>query len=112
MKIKVRKDAARIYARQYQEAYVPPNFREWMDKLRAIQGKTLEVETEYLFKDQYNTAPVPGVSERGLRLAEEYVEEVIDDVRPGKARCNWCGKTTEAKKPCRNCGKVEYLEEF
>ena len=58
-------------------------------------------------------APVPGVSEYGLRIMDESVEEVIGDVRPGKAKCGWCGEITEAtNKVCPKCGKDEYMKVF
>lgn len=43
---------------------------------------------------------------------EEVVEEVIDDERPGKARCNWCGKVSDNQLICMACGKRDFLEVF
>ena len=55
--------------------------------LKQIEGMIVEVETEQLFKDQFNTVPVPNVSENGLRIMQNLVKEVIDDIRPQMMRC-------------------------
>lgn len=110
MKIKIKDNAARVYTSRFRGAAVP-DYR-WTQVLRAIQGMTIEVETEFLFKNQFNTVSIPGISENGLRIMEESVEYVIDDERPGKARCQWCGTTTPSGEPCKKCGKTEYLEDL
>ena len=43
-------------------------------RLIACAGQELKVETEYLFRDQFNTT-------NGLRIMERNVAEVIDDER-------------------------------
>lgn len=116
MKIKIKKDAKAIYIRE-QTKHLPPSAPgninwDWARMLEQVQGMTLEVETEYLFKDQFNTGPIPGVSEHGMRIMESVVEEVIDDERPGKARCQWCGKTSMTTDKCSHCVKEDYLTVF
>ena len=106
MEIKIKDNAASLYAKK--GCTVP----RWYDTLCKIEGMTLEVETEYLFRDQFNTVPVPGVSNCGLRIMAESVECVIDDVRPGKMRCNYCGKCQNKQSFCNHCGKETYLENF
>jgi hypothetical protein len=86
--------------------------RDYVAMLDACSGMILKVETEYLFKNQFNTAPIEGISKLGLRVMEKFVAEVIDDERPGKARCNWCGKTSATLDKCQHCEKSEYLEVF
>jgi len=108
MKIRIREDAELYY---YEENRGKVNHK-WAEIIAAIEGQILEVDTEYLFKDQFNTKPIPGISKNGLRIMEAYVTEVIDDERPGKARCNWCGKTSTNTETCQHCGKSEYLEKF
>jgi len=111
MKILIKKTAASDYARQFRGSRIP-NW-DWYNKLKAVEGKTLEVETKHLFKDQFNTPPIPGVSELGLRIMEDSVERVIDDERPGKVRCNWCGANCSADElECPNCRNSGYLEPF
>jgi predicted Zn-ribbon and HTH transcriptional regulator len=89
---------------------------EWAIVLQSIQGRRLKVETEYLFKDQFNTAPIKGVSKYGLRIMKESVEKVYNDERIGKGRCNWCGKTvfmSDVKyDACPECKSIGYIEDF
>lgn len=110
MKIKLYDDAVRRYSSRFTGTMIPNT--QWLDILSKVQGMTLEVETRYLFKDQYNTVPIPGVSEIGLRVMDESVEYVIDDERPGMAHCWWCGKTSNAGDTCDHCGETGYLENF
>ena len=109
MKIRINKAAKLIYVNSVSPSAV--NW-EWAELMRKIAGMTLEVETNDLFKDQYNTVPIPGIAEKGLRIPQNVVEEVIDDERPGKARCRWCGRTRPAQGVCMACGKTDYLEVF
>lgn len=53
-----------------------------------------------------------GICVSGLRIMESSVSEVIDDERPGKARCNWCGQTSLDTGICSHCDNTEYLEVF
>jgi hypothetical protein len=65
-----------------------------------------------LFKHEFNTKAIPGVSKEGIRVMEEYVEEVIDDIRHGKARCDLCEEVSNSVEVCTNCGRTDYLEPF
>ena len=86
---------------------------KWYEILKKIDGKTLEVETKYLFKDQFNTVPIKDVSEQGLRIMGNMVDEVMDDVRIDKKKCCYCGTVTEnINKKCPKCNKSEYFEEW
>lgn len=80
--------------------------------LKPVSGRLLTVETDFLFGDQFNTAPVPGISESGFRVMIADVSEIIGDIRPDYMRCNWCGKCSLKRDVCLNCGKSEYLEYF
>lgn len=115
MKIKIYDDAQDRYVRK--AALTGIVNWDWAEKLAQIEGQIIEVDTKYLFKDQYNTVPIPGVSATGLRIMDESVEEVIDDERPGKGRCYYCGRTVEAvdnpdEAKCKYCSKVGYIENF
>ena len=71
----------------------------------------LEVETEHLFSDQFNTAPIQNVSENGVRIMIEDVVEIKDDVRDGVVKCQWCyGYDKDNDGACDKCGKTEYLK--
>jgi len=108
MKIRIKDDAAAIYCRQFVLQQIPN--RDWADKLRAVKGMTLVVETDHLFRDQYNTVPIPGVSEIGLRIHDESVEEVIDDERLDKVKCGYCGHQGFTTRICGKCGKSKYMQ--
>lgn len=111
MKIKIKGNAHELYVASIAAGNVPSLNDDWYGKLKAIAGKTLVVETKYLFKDQFNTAPIEGVSELGLRVMVQSVEEVIDDEREWSMRCNYCGKTSRVSPKCTHCeGEDKYLE--
>jgi hypothetical protein len=40
------------------------------------------------------------------------VEEVIDDARIGKMKCNYCGASSKVANFCCECGKSQYLQAF
>jgi len=80
--------------------------------LKAIQGQWVEIETDHLFADQFNTVPIPGVSENGMRLMVEDVEEIEDDARIGVIKCSYCfGYDHNHDGFCDNplCGSPDYL---
>lgn len=110
MKIIIKENAKSIYMQSNRRSV---NW-EWAEKIEKLQGKTLEVETEFLFNNQFNTAPNE-VSEKGMRIMEVLVSKVIDDARIGKQRCSYCGKVSEIKgneKTCPHCNESDHLETF
>ena len=111
MKIKLFADASERYRVRCCMPAQPLDQR-YFEMLEAVDGQALEVETEHLFEDQYNTAPITGVSDNGLRVMDYLVEEVIDDARIGKMKCNYCGTSAEVAVSCPKCGKSEYLKAF
>jgi predicted RNA-binding Zn-ribbon protein involved in translation (DUF1610 family) len=76
-----------------------PLERSYEKALNALRGKVVEVDTAYLFDDQYNTHPIPGISAQGLRIHDWAVEEVINDQRRGKGTSNWSGRIGPMKGP-------------
>jgi len=44
--------------------------------MSAIQGKWIEVETDFCFENQFNTAPIEGVSKNGMRIMAESVADI------------------------------------
>jgi len=118
MRIKIKSNAVAVYLREFRGATVP-NLK-WAEILRKIEGKWLEVETDYLFKGQFNTAPIPGVSGVGLRIMENCVEEVENDARREMVRCRYCGYVAKWNKWyyeenekgafCVNCEKKGHAE--
>jgi hypothetical protein len=116
MQVRLHEDAHLRYIARNRDFRGDRVNREWVETLKKVDGQTLEVETEYLFSDQFNTAPIPGVSENGLRLMVGDVAEVIDDERPGRGRCQWCGKTVVMDKvrgdTCPLCEVAGYITAF
>lgn len=115
MRVKVYQNAAANYhARCYRHAHPACGMLhrpEWEKMLRAVEGRWLEVETEHLFRDQFNTVPIPGVSDNGMRLMIEDVEAIEDDVRDGVIKCRWCfGYDHDKDGACDKCGKTDHLE--
>jgi len=114
MRIHIREGAARFYVQRcYRHAHPQCgqiHNPEWATMLRAVEGTWLEVETEHLFSDQFNTAPVEGVSESGMRIMLEDIDEIEDDVRQGVVKCQWCfGYDHDGDGKCDKCGKTEHL---
>lgn len=103
---------------------------------RELDGKEVMLDTKHLFADQWNTAPVEGVSDKGLRLhdwakdypsdwkpycpkhlARGYWLEQTDsmrEVRRSTVKCQYCGAQEPAAKGnvfCPHCIDSEYLKE-
>ncbi len=103
-----------------------------------LNGLTLELETKHLFNNQWNTAPIPNVSEKGLRVFDwaqdaggsdrgqewgagshikkgHWLEQTpeIKALRDNRMACGYCGHQEQAQKGnvfCPNCIDSEYLE--
>jgi hypothetical protein len=79
--------------------------------LKGLQGKWVEVETTFLFKDQFNTVKVEGLTGSGARIDLADVVEIKDDVRQGLQKCQYCfGYDKDKDGTCDRCGRTEYLE--
>lgn len=101
MKLRIKEDAGSIFLQNHYKGKppqhcTPATVRDYADKITAIQGITIEIETKYLWDDQFNTAPIEGISKNGLRILDfksekSIIKEVIDDARPGRKKCTICG---------------------
>ena len=113
MKIKIKKNALQLYIEDNTD-YLGNYFGDdyWEQIFENISGKILEVDTEELFKYEYNLKPIKGVTEFEIRIFEDYVEKIYEDERPGKARCDLCSRTSETDHICSHCGRSDYLEVF
>lgn len=87
---------------------------DWRQMMQEIAGTVIDVETDYLFRGQYNTAPIKGVSASGLRIMDKDVAEVIDDARIGLQKCYYCGSTSPVSADvCPKCQHDKtHLEPF
>lgn len=102
------------------------------DFVRDIDGQTVDLETAYLFNNQWNTAPIDGVSDKGLRVfdwAQDYMRDhqahikqghwleqtaEMREIRRNTHHCRYCGKMEPAQKGyvfCPHCLDSEYLKE-
>ncbi len=101
------------------------------EHVKAIDGQAIALETEHLFDNQWNTAPIAGQSDKGLRVfdwAQDYLpmnkkikrghwlEQTADmrEVRRNTMKCGYCGKQEAAAKGyvfCPHCIDSEYLKE-
>lgn len=104
MQILIKKNAKDLYVAHTAITLKSPVNWDYAAKLEELQGKTLDVETEYLFYDQFNT--------KDMRIYINSVEKVIDDIRQNKMRCQYCGKTSDIADICPKCQKKEYLQKF
>lgn len=82
----------------------------WERIMENISGKIFEVDTSVLFKYEFNVKPMDNLFEDEIRIEIDYVEEVIDDIRKGKAYCELCNETSDSLEVCTNCGSSDYLE--
>lgn len=109
---------------QYPETY---NFNA-MIKAIADAGGNVELETEHLFSNQWSSAPVPGITDKGLRLFNwsetiypnkriksgywlEQTPEMYAILR-NTHKCGYCVKQEPAGKYefCPHCLDSQYLE--
>lgn len=97
MKLVIKKNAVEV-----EKAHGGYFAKGYLESLSKIAGTTVDVETDHLFQDQYN------IVQENLRVFDKVVEEVIDDARTGRARCNYCGLHTEAALGyCPFCNRKE-----
>lgn len=96
-------------------------------------GLQITLETEFVFDNQWNTAPIVGVTDKGLRVfdwAQDYQKYMKDlkqghyltitpemvEVRTNRLKCGYCGKQYDKRdipSPpvfCRHCLGSEYLK--
>lgn len=102
----------------------------------ALDGIEVELETMYVFDNQWNTAPIPGVTDKGLRVFDwaldykpdgweksikqghylDLTPEMIE-VRENRLKCGYCGKQYDKRDTpappmfCTSCLGSEYLRE-
>lgn len=117
MKVKLFKDAASKYVQRCYKGARPDcgmlHKPEWEKMLSKVQGKWLTVETDFLFADQFNTIPIKGVSDLGIRVTFDDVEAVKDDIRIGRYFDRWTNKNYKRiPKICLTPERKQYLFRF
>lgn len=99
---------------------------------KDLDGHTLILETAHMFDNQWNTAPIPGVSDTGLRVFDwaqdyephrnkiikqgYYLEQTVAmrEARVSRYACGFCGFQVDAStvtRFCERCLDSEYLKE-
>jgi hypothetical protein len=84
----------------------------YRQKLGEAAGCWVEVDTKYLFNDQFNVTDGnhPGAN---LRVMLRNVAEIKNDVRVNRKFCRWCHHHSPIKaKACINCKHDDYFEDF
>lgn len=115
MKVLVNTEASRNYIRRCYQKARPScgkiHNSQWAEQLKSIEGIWLEVDTKFLFVDQFN---VRNNNNELLGLMLSDISEIKDDVRKISIKCNWCGNLMNVShdKSCTNCKKSEYLEKW
>lgn|SRR5699024_8611903 len=115
MKIKISNDALESF---YEESDFLLDIGEidfgeyqfWEKFWSSVSGKWVEVDETNLFKYEYDVLPIKNVTSEVVRVLDDFVEEVEDDVRYGKARCELCNTISSSTNICKGCGKSDYLE--
>lgn len=104
-------------------------FHEFCAKIVLVNGMSVPLETDIVFHNQWNSAPIAGVSENGLRLMDwqewiypnksikvGYYLEITKEMRELRDNtfvCGYCGKQEPSAKGlvfCPHCLGSEYLK--
>lgn len=103
--------------------------RHYAENIHPLDGQTIELETKFVFNNQWNTAPT-ATSDQGLRVFDwaqphriefehivfgmwlEQTEE-MKSLRDNTYKCGYCGKNHYKPKIefCSSCLDSEYLQE-
>lgn len=71
--------------------------------IKEFAGQWVEVDTEYLFHNQYNTTALvraDGSFDGGYRLCDSQIDAVRNDARVGKGKCKYCGNMVNTGEGC------------
>lgn len=87
--------------------------------MKNIAGKTMEVDTRYLFPSSFNVIykdPETG-EECIVDISGKFVTEIINDARIGKDKCLYCGKMADHKDVkdeicpfCKHCDMIPIIK--
>lgn len=68
---------------------------DYKKNLESLAGKWVNIDTDNLFNNQYNTI------EHNLRIFDGDIERIVDDARINKGNCGYCGNQLKAGEKCR-----------
>lgn len=103
MKLLLREDAHLIVNRSRPLTF-KPEFRNYQDEVRFLEGKMIDVETNSIFKDQFNTDK--------LRIYQNCCLDIIDDIRSKYKQCQCCNQKVSIKFKPKTCFKCKKLKDF
>lgn len=104
MRVKIKENAYSIYIDNF------PKTEYWEKIFKGIQGKTLDVDTDVLFKYEFNIKPYPPVFDEEIRIEIDMIDEILEDERDGLAYCYYCHENSKDHETCTNCGNKDFLE--
>ncbi len=85
--------------------------KDYYEELNKLDGKWIEVETSFIFKDQFNTVPLRE-GHNGLRVHLRNIKEIKNDFRIGRFLCRWCHANSPLGMYCHKCGfRLETLDD-
>lgn len=90
----------RLRKRNYAGIHASAGYQQWLDD---HAGQWIEVDTEYLFTNQYNTTSMvngDGSFSGGYRLYDSMIDAVRNDARVGKGKCKYCGNMVNTGEGC------------
>jgi len=88
------------------------SYNSYRQKINEVAGCWLEVDTKFLFKDQFNTTSGKH-SGADLRIMLRNVAEIKNDVRVNRKFCRYCHHHTRIEdKLCHNCNRDDHFEYF
>jgi len=120
--LKIKNNAADLYKqnRTIEGRLIQFN-QNWYDKMKSIQGEFLELDTEFLFDNQYNTKKSK-YSDVGLRIMDYMVEYILLELKGYRVKFNYpfieilelkTGEILKANYHWNNKGnKLEMLEKL
>lgn len=82
----------RLRKKNYADIHSSKGYQQWLDD---NAGQWVEVDTDYLFNNQYNTTSIingDGSLHGGYRLYDSQIDAVRNDARVGMGKCKYCGK--------------------
>jgi len=76
IKAKIKRNAAQLYVGYCAHTDNTPVNWEYQKLLKQIENKWINLDTQYIFLNQYNTAPIPNLSKNGMRIEERYINDI------------------------------------
>ena len=103
MKVQLKPNAADVYVHEQKAGMGRFVNKNTVAKLEKMQGEIFEVDTDWLYPNQFKLM-------NGEKIDENLVERVIDDVRNEYKRCGDCSHSVPKDSgECEACGHCGHL---